>query len=283
MRSFGNKWIATAAALLTVVAAASAVAQQADPAARPDDRAADPRATIGVAGGPAGQMALTDKMVANQLFEMSKGEIELANFALKRTQNEEVRRFAQQMIEDHTNFNNQLAKFASPELSKDAAGRPLKPGTTAPQPGSLPAATTPPNRAAPLAGAPARPGETAAASPQLDQPGAAAEHATDIAGGDPSVRICEDISKQIGSSLEKELAQYQGSDFDRAYVGQQFWGHVIFVGAAKGAEKHVSQDLQQVLTQGATTAEKHLEHCRKLIRDMSANVARGTNETTPRR
>jgi predicted outer membrane protein len=103
------------------------------------------------------------------------------------------------------------------------------------------------------------------------------------AAGDPSVRICEDVSKQIGANIQRELGKYQGSDFDRAYVGQQFWSHVIFVGAAKGAEKHVSQDLQQLLNQGATTGEKHLEHCRTLIRDLSANVARGASETTPRR
>jgi len=281
-----------AAALLTVVVAARADAQRTDPAARPDDRAADPRATTTTAGGPAGQTAQTDKMVANQLLEMSKGEVELANFALKRTQNEEVRRFAQQMIEEHNNFNNQLAKFASPELSKDLGnqqstgtepGRTGQPGATQPGQAGRPDAATPPGRTAPAAGAPARPGETTAAG--ASQPGGpgAANRSADIAGGDPSVQICEDIGKQIGSSVQKELTQYQGSDFDRAYVGQQFWSHVIFVGAAKGAEKHVSQDLQQVLNQGSTTGEKHLEHCRKLIRDLSANVARGTNETTPRR
>jgi len=275
-----------AVALLTVVMAARAVAEPGEPAARPDDRAADPKAATADRGGPAGQTGHTDKMIANQLLEMSKGEVELANFALKRTQNEEVRRFAQQMIDEHTNFNNQLAKFASPELSKDLGAQPPAPGTqpgaTAPQLGSRPDRATPPGRT-PAAAAPARPGEPAAATELARPDTTAAADRTDVAGGDPSVQICEDISKQIGSSLQRELGKYQGSDFDRAYVGQQFWSHVIFVGAAKGAEKHVSQDLQQLLNQGATTGEKHLEHCRTLIRDLSANVARGTSETTPRR
>jgi len=270
-----------AAAILTVVVAGRAVAQRTEPAARPDDRAADPRATTdrGAAdrAGPGGQSSHADKMVANQLLEMSKGEVELANFALKHTQNEEVKRFAQQMIEEHSNFNNQLAKFASPELAKDLGAQPptgTEPSTTAPQKGSRPDATTPPSRA----GAPARPGEPATGSAAADR-NAADRGSETAAGGDPSVQICEDIGKQIGANVQRELGQYQGSDFDRAYVGQQFWGHVIFVGAAKGAEKHVSQDLQQVLNQGATTGEKHLEHCRKLIRELSANVARGTTGT----
>ncbi len=295
----GSYCAAVAAAVLTVVMATSAVAQQTNPAARPDDRTADPRATGAAAtpdrGAPGGQAGMTDKIVADQLLEMSKGEVELANFAMRRTQNEEVRRFAQQMIQDHTNFNNQLAKFASPELARDIGNQPGTPGTEPGTPGNPPRTTTAPpgtrestapGQTGPAAGAPgrasepARPGEPGGATPAPGRPEAAT-----TAGGDPSVQICEDIGKQIGQSIQKELSQYQGSDFDRAYVGQQFWGHVVFVASAKGAEKHVSQDLQQVLNQGSQTAEKHLEHCRTLIRELSANVARGTNpnETTPRR
>ena len=198
-----------------------------------------------------------DQMMANQAFEMSKGEIDLANFALKHTQNEEVRKFAQMMIEDHTNLNNQLAKFASPELTRNAGNEanPAQPGSTAREP--------------------AQPGASSERNP--------ADRGTETAAGaNPHVQICQDIGAEIGSRVEKELGQYQGSDFDRAYTGQQFWGHVTFVGFSRGAEKHVSKDLQQVLDQGATTAEKHLEQCRTLIRNLSANVARG-NETTPRR
>src|SRR5205807_4333318 len=153
-----------------------------------------------------------------------------ANFALKHTQNEEVRRFAQMMIEDHTNFNNQLAKFASPEL----AGNASKEATS---PGSRSETATPPatERPAATAGEPARPGALSERNP-LDR----STETAGAAGGNPFVQICQDISSQIGSSFQKELGQYQGSDFDRAYVGQQFWGHVVFVASAKGAANHVS-------------------------------------------
>jgi predicted outer membrane protein len=251
-----RKCFVVAVAILAVGFTSRTFGQQNDPAARPDsaDRAGQP-------GQPGQQGQHIDQMVANQAFEMSKGEIDLANFALKRTQNEEVRRFAQMMIEDHTNLNNQLAKFASPELTQNAGkeANPAQPGTT---PGST-------------AREPAQPGALSERNP--------ADRGTETAAGaNPHGQICEDIGAQIGSRIEKELGQYQGSDFDRAYTGQQFWGHVTFVGFSRGAEKHVSKDLQQVLDQGATTAEKHLEHCRTLIRNLSANVARG-NETTPRR
>jgi len=264
-----RKYVVVAIALLAAGFSSTAFGQKADPAARPDDRATDARAPAD-RSGPAGQSAHVDQMIANQLFEMSKGEVELANFALKHTQNEEVRRFAQMMIEDHTNFNNQLAKFASPEL----AGNPSKEAPP-PQPGKSSDRPTTTESPGATAGEPARPGALTERNP--------ADRSTETAaGGNPFVQICQDISKQIGSAFQKELGQYQGSDFDRAYVGQQFWGHVVFIASAKGAANHVSPDLKQVIDQGATTGEKHLEHCRKLIRELSSNVARG-NETTPRR
>jgi len=256
-RCIVRKSFVVAVAILAVGFTSRTFGQQNDPAARSDDRAS----AADRAGQPGQHGQHIDQMVANQAFEMSKGEIELANFALKRTQNEQVRKFAQMMIEDHTNFNNQLAKFASPELTRNAGNEANPAG------GRTEVATAPQPTAAPGTSATER-------NP--------ADRAAEVAGGNPHVQICEDIGRQIGSAVQRELGQYQGSDFDRAYAGQQFWGHVTFIGVARGAEKHVSQDLQQVLDQGATTAEKHLEHCRTLIRDLSANVARG-NENTPRR
>jgi predicted outer membrane protein len=270
-----SKWILLAAALVIVGLSGRALAQRNDPNARNDLQNNASRQTADPAGAEGQKEGKIDQMIADQLLAMSTGEVRLANFVLQRTQNEAVRQFAQMMIQDHNKLNTELEKFANPDLVKslgEAARQAGQPG----QPGQLPQ---------PGATATAQPGATPATQPGATQPGA--RNPADLAGGGTSggdnVKICEDISKQIGSLVTRELGQYQGSDFDRAYAGQQFWGHVTFIGVAKGAENHVSADLKQVLNQGATTAEQHLEHCRRLIRDLSTNVARGTTGTTPRR
>jgi predicted outer membrane protein len=286
MRVFvSSKWIALAAALVIVGLSGRALAQRNDPNARNDLQRNESRPTADRAGAEGQKEGKIDQMVADQLLGMSTGEVQLANFVLQRTQNEAVRQFAQMMIQDHNKLNTELEKFANPDLVKslgEAARQTGQPG----QPGQLPQ---------PGATTAAQAGATATAQPGATQPGATQPGATqpgarnpaDLAGGGTSggdnVKICEDIGKQIGALVTRELGQYQGSDFDRAYAGQQFWGHVNFIGVAKGAENHVSADLKQVLNQGATTAEQHLEHCRRLIRDLSTNVARGATETTPRR
>jgi len=266
-----SKLVALAAALLAVGLSGRALAQRNDPNARNNLQGNGSRQTADLTATEGQKEGKIDQMVADQLLGMSTGEVRLANFALQHTQNEAVRRFAQMMVQDHNKLNTELEKFASPDLVKslgEAAGQAGQPGQS--QPGA--SATT-------------QPGATPTNQPGVAQPGA--RNPIDVAGGGTSggdnVKICEDIGKQIGSLVTRELGQYQGSDFDRAYAGQQFWGHVTFIGVAKGAENHVSSDLKQVLNQGATTAEQHLEHCRRLIRDLSTNVARGTTETTPRR
>jgi predicted outer membrane protein len=233
--------------------------QQKAPAPR-QDRQSQPQNWAGQPG-PAAQ-AILDQMAAEGIMQMNKGEIELANFALKHTQNEEVRKFAQSIVDDQTKLNEQLQRFAS----EQAPGQPNNPpgGTSAIQP------TTP--------GAPAtQPGhETSGQTAQAETKGDSSWKAMSID------TIRRDVGNQVVASIERELAQYQGSDFDRAYAGQQFWGHVVFVASAKAGAKHLSNDLRQVIEQGAQTGEKHLDECRKLIRDLTMNVARST-ETTPRR
>lgn len=286
MRVFASsKWIALAAAVLAVGLSGRALAQRNDPNSRNDSRSESrDSADRSKEGQKEGHI---DKMVADQLLAMSAGEVQLANFALQRTQNEAVRQFAQMMIQDHNKLNTELEKFASPELARklnDASrqtGQPGQPGQPA-QPGAT--ATSQPGQPGQPGNPIGQPGTPGARPEQTaGQPGDrnTADLSTSASGD--HVELCEDIGKQIGSLVTRELGQYQGSDFDRAYAGQQFWGHVTFIGVAKGAENHVSADLKQVLNQGASTAEQHLEHCRRLIRDLSTNVARGATETTPRR
>jgi len=265
MRRFTtNKLFAMAVALSAIGIASGAFAQRNDqnpnqnaPPAR--DQGQDAAAKVGQLGE-----GMLNQMAAEGMMQMSQSEIQLANFALQHTQNEEVRRFAQTLIKDHVDLNKQLERFASEEVRARWGSEARAPAGGAAAPGS--------NAQAPQPGA-----ETAA------QPGAQPGRGNE-AGPMPGsmFQVRQDISDQVVASIERELGKYQGADFDRAFLGQQFWGNVVSIAAATAGEKHVSGELKQVVDQGAKTAEKHLEDCRKLIRDLSANVARGT-ESTPRR
>ena len=201
---------------------------------------------------------------------MSQGEADLANFALKRTQNDEVRQFAQMMIKDHENFDKQLEQYAN--LGGERGGAATEQANTAGNNATNPANPQPadrnPNEANPA-------NANQANANQAHRHGALADLPK---GGGPRI---------AWRRSEKQLGQFQGADFDRAYLGQQFWGHVVFIANAETAQKHVSNnDLKQLIAQGQQTAEHHLQDAQRLIGTLSANVARspaGATETTPRR
>jgi predicted outer membrane protein len=183
--------------------------------------------------GWAGQtdQGLLDQIAVDGLMQMNKSQIELANFALKHTQNQNVRKFAQASIENCTNLNNALEKFVDSKRGEQDSSRGREASNWKAQ--------------------------------NLDV-------------------IRRDISNQVVAGIERELAQYEGGDFDRAFLGQQCWGHVTFVAVAKASGKHVSNDLRKLVAEAATEAEKQLDDCRKMIRDLSSPLARA-QETTPRR
>jgi predicted outer membrane protein len=260
MRRFKLQISAAALTVAVLGLASWGFAQQTDPNARPG-QPGQPQAPTAQGGQQIGQPIL-DQMAAEGILQMNKGEIELANFALKHTQNEEVRKFAQSIIDDQTKLSDQLQRFAGEQGAGRGGNQPG--GTSATQPATPGSPVTQPGREAP--------GQTA-------QAGGAPGESWKAMSIDT---IRRDVADQVVASIERELAQYQGADFDKAYLGQQFWGHVEAIAAAKAGGKHLSNDLRQVVEQSAQTGEKHLDECRKLIRELTGNVAR-SNETTTRR
>jgi predicted outer membrane protein len=193
--------------------------------------------------GWTGQMdqGLVDQIAADGIMQMNKGQIELATFALKHSQNENVRKFAQTSIENCTNLNNELEMFIKEKDGKENA---VRDQSTATDDHSV------------------KGNEQKESSAKHDNEAASRGWASNWNSQNLNV-IRHDISNQVVANIERELAQYQGADFDRAFLGQQFWAHVTFVAAAKASGKQVSSDLRKVILEAATDAEKQVENCRR--------------------
>jgi putative membrane protein len=66
----------------------------------------------GKSDGANGMSDLTSQKFVTRAAESNFAEISTSQLALSKTQNPEVRKFAQQMIDDHTQANSQLAQLA---------------------------------------------------------------------------------------------------------------------------------------------------------------------------
>ena len=60
----------------------------------------------------AGQPSSMDKMFVAKAMQGGKAEVELGQLTLQKSQNEQVKQFAQRMIDDHTKMNDQMKPVA---------------------------------------------------------------------------------------------------------------------------------------------------------------------------
>jgi predicted outer membrane protein len=82
--------------------------------------------------------AVSHEKVAAWLILGNQAEIELANLALEKSQNEQVREFAQEMVKDHTQFANKLKKFIPGSVAQsDDANRPQREAVAAKHHGGM--------------------------------------------------------------------------------------------------------------------------------------------------
>jgi len=264
------RWTA-AATLPALLIASIVVAQETAPQIRQDRRELrreNRRETLGNAADRARTTAVAtrgghnmDSTLVDMLAPGNQEEIALGRLAEQKSQNPMVKEFAQQMVQDHTKFLEQLRRFGN-----------VSAGPAAPAEG---AATEP--------AAPARPRtqgvDVQAGGVEVRTPAAATTRPpeTAAAGSTDSqiLPIMHEVHQRCLASSQRYLQQKQGQQFDDAYVGMQIVEHMKMLDKLAVASEHASPELQQVLQQGAQTAQNHFQHAEKLMQQIAHGGAQG--------
>ena len=245
-RDMNSRWktlVAFSAALLLV---GVVVAQ--DPAQRlreQPQQPARPGATAqpgqpGAAGGGS-----LDSRLAQCLTMDNQNEIALAEVAKQRSQDNEVKQFADRLIQDHTQFLQQLARFAGDQPAM-AGGQPGE--------GRLNERT----------------GQPAAAG----QPGAMAQ----AQGGQPNFLALKQLIGQKALEMtKKELEKKEGVEFDKCFIATQIGNHIWALSTLEVfKDQQISPDLRNVIEKGIQTTQEHLDHARKLADNLQRQGGRET-------
>ncbi len=262
-----------------------------------------------------------DAQLAAWLALCNHAEIELGKLAIEKSQDAEVRKFAQQMIDEHTEYLAKLRPFM-PALDERTPGdqrdsRPTtRPGEAAARPGAdpdrpvarpadnandnqprdpsvtpgqadvvQPRAGLPGARVAGQDDQPRRPGQ---------QPGEQPDGSPRVIGAGPGgiqahsamLRVAHQAAKNKLSMTKQLLEQKEGRDFDKCYLGQQILAHIEMVSTLHAMKDHGSQRFQTVAEEGLETAEQHLNHARQLAQRLENDEDRptptGARSTNPR-
>jgi predicted outer membrane protein len=242
--------------------------------------------------GRQGQMAQrVDQSVAVMLALGNYCEIQLGQLASQKSQNPQVKEFAQQMVQDHTQFLQQIQRFLPPGQFDDlqagdgsAAG--ARPGRTGAR--TEGAAGVRPEGARPEGAAGARP-DGAAAAPSEDRPATdqVAQNEAQRArenqgraetrqagqqgeqGRNPIWQIQKEAGQKALQTTKEILNEKQGADFDKCYIGGAVMEHVHMLAKLEAAQRHVSPEFQQIIRQGQQKTEQHLKHARTLDQQLA--------------
>jgi predicted outer membrane protein len=249
--------------------------------------------------------------IANCLILGNEEEIALSKFALEKAQNPQVKEFAQKMVDEHTQLNQKLQKFAS-EQSISLTGTThatARQTTTTTAPAERDADRANPNRdqqnladdAARNERTPARAGQSPdrAGRSVADRDPTAADAAqpresttttrteyTSVRGGassDQLFQLAKEAAEHCLQMTKQELSQHQGEEFDMGYMGTQMGMHIQMLAKLKAAEGHVSGELQQVLQEAQQHTMQHKQEAEQIKQQLKAGSESGQSSRTQNR
>jgi len=243
--------------------------------------------------GRAGQGRLGDAALVRWISADNEAEIRISEVAQQKAQNQQVKQFAQMMVDEHTKLGQQLQQAArndenaegrsSTTIEERTTRRPVNPNE-------------PERRVRPNApGAPPENGnEQGATGTSPDDSNVAflqeeerplrnrpAARTTEIqtetrgaagmrGGANPAVAFHEQIKQECVASFTKELNSKQGAEFDKCYLGGQIMAHMAMIDTLKVADQYASADLKQTLQQARQSSEQHLQKAKDLMKQVES-------------
>lgn len=224
--------------------------------------------------------------LVTKLMLCNRAEIELGQMAMDKAQNDDVKSYAEKLVNDHRQLSEKLRQFQSgmrgpqgqtiqrqgnqgqvrgqqgqqtqgqlgsqPQPGQIQPGQPGQPGQTQPgQPGQLGRTT---DRADVRDQAQGQPGQM-----QQGQGRQVPQQLTSI------VQKTADTQLQMAKEM---LQEQQGQDFDMAYLGLQVVSHANTLAELRAIESIGSQEFQQLVKTAEEKVSGHLEQAKSLAKKL---------------
>jgi len=270
---------------------------QVRPESRPVVRPGAAAAPAAVAPAATAQQGTPDQQIAACLWAANRNEVEIAKLAEQKAKSDSVKDFAAQMIKDHTQNADKLARFAGNLVNSGTARSGA--GTTREVRKPVIDDTREERKTDDKDDKDKDDKEEGARGKARDNAAPAAERreAREEARGDRRegreearedrrverttaavapggrqpfnwVTIHREVADQCLQSAKKELGQKEGNEFDKCYIGMQVAAHMKMVDELKVLTNHASGQHQQDLEQSLKTTEHHLSEARKIMEEI---------------
>lgn len=211
-----------------------------------------------------GQNPEVEKYLASCLLAKNEAEVEIAKFAQERSQNPQVKQFAQQLVADHQMAVQHLQQLAgSPAGSSQTTVR-----------DSTRIESQNQERQQPVGDSRTQGTGEVRSQTTIERSGAQNDPLKQLA------QIEEKIVEHCTQNLRAKLEQKQGADFDHCFVGSQIAGHMQMLSALEVIQNQTSGQLQQVARDHQPKVKQHLEKAEQLAEQLMSSTTRQAGATT---
>lgn len=205
---------------------------------------------------------LDNAALAAWLLADLQGEIQISKAVAQKTQNEQVKAFAQKMVKEHTAQAEKLRQIAME--SNPRRGRP-QPGQrqSPPRPGQSSTEQQPGNEVV----------QVNALQPQPGQPRRQREEQPDSRRGEaqaqpsenPAVALHQQIAEKCTQSKIQALQQAENpEEMNHMYAHGQVTAHMAMLDALQVVEQKAAPELKQFIAQSQQHAKAHLQEAKQL-------------------
>ena len=252
-----------------------AVAQQrTQPDQRPDRQRPGQERNIGRESGS--DLSGTDTVLAVCLAIENHKEIQIAELAQQQAQSENVKQFAQQMIQEHRQLATKLDQLTGGKAQAVVEKINVVGGTAATD--RRDARTdarvddrTPPrtdNRTPPR-------GDDDRTPPRQDDRASARQPVRDRSPGQDQsldlITLKTELAEECLKSFRSELGQKSGREFDTCFMYAQVMAHMGMIDALTVFERHASPELQRAITEAKSTSKQHLEKAKQIVAQLDGD------------
>ena len=211
----------------------------------------------GTTAAPAGDHL--NQKIAVCLVLGNQEEVALAQMAQQHSQNEQVKKFAQQMIEHHQQAISKIEQ-AAPEVA--SLNLQLQGGTEG--------------------AAAASPNPTGVRPASAEEPVQSTASAANAGHDQRAVQLAQAVKQECLNLTQQELAQQQGVEFDKAYIGQQVGAHIGMLAELRGSKNFATGQLQQVIGEGEQMTQKHLDEAKQIMSQLKDQQGSQSAQTSQR-
>lgn len=216
---------------------------------------------------------VNDEMLAHCLIVDNQAEIALARMAEGKTKNEEVKKLASMLQKDHRAFVQKLQTYSpntrdnTLESNINASGQDSSSGNSAnPNERTSLKPVAPTTTTQNTTQSNQKPGSTQGINSQTQQgPGNATPQGV---GGMNLNQLHQELAQQCLSDAQAKLSKENGAEFDKCFVGMQIAMHAGMLSKLTVFERHASNELKQVITEGKESTQKHMETIESVMKQL---------------